>query len=124
MRRGLATRGHDDYLGAMWFPAPASPRALWTDLKAFTAGRSRVQWFAATMAIVMPLSIIVLFLLDGKQDIGPGPELIMVQSWPATRTDAQIIADQKKHQVEREAAIKERQRQFRKVDKDLERIGI
>jgi hypothetical protein len=34
------------------------------------------------------------------------------------------MADQKKHQVRREAALKERQRQWRKVDKDLERLGI
>jgi hypothetical protein len=105
-------------------PRPASPRALIADLRAFTAGRSRVQWFAAAMAVVMPLTIIVLFVLDSKQNISPGPELIMVNSWPATRTDAEIIADQKKHQVEREAALKERQRQWRKVEKDLERIGL
>ena len=121
---GLATRAGPSYLGAMWFPRPASPRTLIADIRAFTGTRSRVQWFAMAMAIIMPLTIIVLFLIDGQQDIRPGPQLIYVQSWPANRTDAQIVADQKKHQVEREAAIKERQRQFRKVDKDLERIGI
>ena len=108
----------------MWFPRPASPRALAADLRAFAGGRSRVQWFAAAMAILMPLTIITLFLLDGRQNIGPGPELIMVKSWPASRTDAQIIADQKTNQARREAAIKERQRQFRKVDEDLKKVGI
>jgi hypothetical protein len=108
----------------MWFPRPASPRALIADLRTFTAGRSRVQWFAAAMAILMPATILTLFLIDSHQDIGPGPELIMVKSWRADRTDAEIIADQKKHQVRREAAMKERQRQWQKVDKDLKRIGI
>jgi hypothetical protein len=108
----------------MPMPRPASPRALLADLRAFTAGRSRVQWFAAAMAVIMPLAIIILFVLDSKQNIAPGPELIMVKSWPANRTDAEIIADQKKHQIEREAALKERQRQWRKVEKDLERVGL
>ena len=121
---GLATRPRGAYLGDMPFPRPASPRTLIADIRAFTAGRSRVQWFAAAMAIIMPLTIITVFVLDSRQDIGPGPELIMVKSWPANRTDAEIIADQKKHQVLREAAIKERQRQFRKVEKDLQRVGL
>jgi hypothetical protein len=47
-----------------------------------------------------------------------------VQSWPASRTDAQIVADQKRDQALREAAQRERQREFRKVDKDLDRLGI
>jgi hypothetical protein len=100
-------------------PRPASPRALIADLRAFTAGRSRVQWFAAAMAVVMPLTIIVLFVLDSKQNISPGPELIMVNSWPATRTDAEIIADQKKDQAEREAAKKADQEQFNQLAKQF-----
>jgi hypothetical protein len=94
------------------------------DLRSFAVGRSRVQWFAAAMAILMPVTIIVAFLLDGNQNIRPGPELIMVKSWPATRTDAEIVADQKKHQARREVLLKERQRQWQKVEKDLKRIGI
>jgi hypothetical protein len=121
---GLASRPPRHYLGSMWFPRPASPRALIADLCIFATGRTRVQWFAAAMAILMPATIITLFLIDSRQDIGPGPELIMIESWPADRSDAEIIASQKKHQIEREAAMKERQRQWRKVDKDLERIGL
>jgi hypothetical protein len=94
------------------------------DLRAFAAGRSRVQWFAAAMAVLMPVTIMVGFYLDGQKNIAPGPQLIMVKSWPATRSDAEIVADQKKHQARREALLKERQRQWQKVDKDLDRIGI
>ena len=121
---GLASPLRGPYLGAMSLPRPASPRAFLADIRSFAAGRSRVQWFAAAMAVLMPVIIIVGFYLDGQKNIAPGPQLIMVKSWPATRTDAEIIADQKKHQAQREAALKERQRQWQKVDKDLERIGI
>ncbi len=108
----------------MPLPRPSGPRALIADLRAFASTRSRVQWGAAAVAIVMPIAIIILFITDGRTNIAPGPQIIYADSWSANRTDAEIIAEQKKHQAEREAAQKERQRQFKKLDKDLERLGI
>jgi hypothetical protein len=108
----------------MPLPRPASPRALWADLRAFAAQRSRHQWIAAGFAIVMPIAIVVMFTIDGRTNIAPGPQLIYVESWNSSRTDAEIIADQKKDQAKLEALKKERQRQWKKVDEDLERLGI
>jgi hypothetical protein len=108
----------------MPLPRPASPRVLWADLRAFAAQRSRHQWIAAAAAIVMPLAIVIVFTIDGRTNTAPGPQIIYVESWNASRTDAEIIADQKKDQAALEAAKKERQRQWQKVDKDLERLGI
>jgi hypothetical protein len=107
-----------------WFPRPAGPRALIADIREFTRQRSRVQWIGAVVAVAMPLLIIAGFYHDSSHGIAPGPQLIYVESWPANRTDAQIKSDQKRDQARREAAMKERQRQFRKLDKDLEKIGI
>lgn len=107
-----------------WFPRPAAPKALWADIRAFTSQRSPYQWAGMAVAIVMPVLIILSFLHDSSHGVQPGPQLIYVESWPANRTDAQIIADQKRDQAEREAAQKERQREFRKLDKDLDRLGI
>jgi hypothetical protein len=107
-----------------WFPRPAGPRALIADIREFTRQRSRVQWVAALVAIAMPSLIIAGFYHDSSHGIAPGPQLIYVESWPASRTDAQIKADQKLDQARRDAAMKERQRQFRKLDKELEKIGI
>jgi hypothetical protein len=107
-----------------WFPRPAGPRALFADIREFTRQRSQVQWIGAVVAVVMPLLIIAGFYYDSSHGIAPGPQLIYVESWPANRTDAQIKADQKRDQARRDAAMKERQRQFRKLDKDLEKIGI
>jgi hypothetical protein len=107
-----------------YFPRPASPKVLWADIRAFTAHRSRYQWAGLAVAIVMPLLIVAGFLHDSSHGIQPGPQIIYAESWPASRTDAQIKADQKRDQARREAAIKERQRQFRKLDKDLDRLGI
>jgi hypothetical protein len=107
-----------------WFPRPAAPKALWADIRAFTAQRSRYQWAGMVAAIAMPLLIVAGFFHDSSHGVQPGPQIIYAESWPASRTDDQIKADQKRDQAQREAAIKERQRQFRKLGKDLEKLGI
>jgi len=108
----------------MPLPRLPAPRLIWADLKAFTAERSKHQWIALFMAVAMPLAIVVGFTVDGRTNTAPGAQIIYVESWNSSRTDAEIVADQKKDQAAREAAMKERQRQFKKLDKDLERLGI
>ena len=49
----------------------------------------------------------------------PGPQITYVDLYPSNRTDAQIIADQKKDQADKLAAEKEKQRQFQKLEKQL-----
>ena len=107
-----------------WFPRPASPKALIADLRLFASQRSRYQWGGLAVAIAMPVLIVAGFYHDASQGIAPGPQLIYVDSWPASRTDEQIKAQQKIDQARREAALKERQRQFQKLDKDLKKVGI
>jgi hypothetical protein len=107
-----------------WFPRPAAPRALWADIRAFTAVRSRYQWAGLAVALLMPALIVAGFFHDSSHGMQPGPQIIYAESWPANRTDEQIKADQKRDQAKRAAAIRERQRQFRKLDKALDRLGI
>src|SRR5207244_12972350 len=111
------------YLAAM-LPPLSGPRALWADLKAFTRERSRHQWIAAGFAVTMPLVIVLMFLHDSSHGVQPPPQIIYAESWPASRTDAQIKAEQKTDQARRDAARAERQREFRKLDKALDRLGI
>lgn len=108
----------------MPLPRPSSPRILWADFRAFTAERSRHQWIAAFFALAMPIAIVIIFLLDGRTNIEPKPQIVYVDSWSSDRTDAEIIAQQKIDQANKEKALKERQRQWQKIDKDLERLGI
>jgi uncharacterized protein YraI len=108
----------------MPLPRPASPRALWADIRAFAAQRSAVQWWAAGFAVAMPMAIVVLFITDARTNTAPPATIVYVESWRADRTDAEIIADQKRHQAKREKAAKERQEQFKKLDERLERIGL
>jgi hypothetical protein len=111
-------------LAAMSLPRPASPRALWADLRLFWNGRSRTQWVAAVAACLIPVGILGAFYLDAKTNIAPGPQLIFVESWPVTRTDAEIREKQQRDRIAREARERARQREFQELDNGLRRYGI
>jgi len=109
------------YLGAMPLPRPASPRALMQDLRAFAAQRTRHQWIAAFFAMVMPVAILGLFVVDGRTNILPGEQVIFVESWSAARTDEEIRRAQQIRQRERERAQAERQEEWKQLGN---RLGI
>ena len=96
-----------------------SPRVALRDLRAFIRQRSREQVIGAMLAVLVTIIIVILFLVDPQINTAPPQQIIYVEQWPANRTDEQIKADQKKDQAEREAAQKERQRQFQKLENQL-----
>jgi hypothetical protein len=102
-----------------WFPRPSTPRAALRDLAAFMRQRSREQVIGASLALLVTAIIVIEFVVDAKINTAPPPQVTYVELYPSNRTDAQIIADQKKDQAVREAAIKERQRQFQKLENQL-----
>ena len=102
-----------------WFPRPVGPRAAFADLRAFLSQREREHYIGAGLALLVTIVIIVEFLIDAKINTAPPPRIVYAKSWDADRTDAEIVADQKKHQAERKAAQEERQRQFQKLEKQL-----
>lgn len=99
------------------FPPISSPRAALRDLAAFLRQRSREQVWAATMAVLITTIIVIIFFVDAKVNTAPPQQIVYVQSYKPGRTDAEIIADQKKDQAQREAFKKEKQRQFRQLEK-------
>ena len=101
------------------FPRPVSPRAALADFRAFVRQRGREQWIGAALALLVTLIIVIEFLVDSKINTAPPPRIVYADQWAANRTDAEIVADQKKDQAAREAAQKERQRQFQKLEKQL-----
>ena len=102
-----------------WFPRPVGPRAALADLRAFLRQREREHYIGAALALLVTIIIIIEFFVDSKINTSPPPRIVYAEDWRADRTDAQIIADQKKHQAERKAAQEERQRQFQKLEKQL-----
>ena len=72
---------------------------------------------AALFAVSMPVVIVFGFIKDAKTNIAPGEQIIYAQSWSSNRTDAEIKADQAKREKQREAAVAERQRQFKALER-------
>ena len=118
---GLALGVEAAYLPPMSLPRPSSPRALIADFRAFARERSRHQWIAAILAVVMPIVIVIAFYTDAKTNIAPGEQVIYVDSWSAKRTDAEIVAAQKEREDAERAQAAERQRQFKELEK---RFGV
>ena len=102
-----------------WFPRPVGPRAAFADLRAFLGQREREHYIGGALALLVTIIIIIEFFVDSKINTAPPPRIVYADSWSAERTDAEIIADQQKHQAERKAAQEERQRQFQKLEKQL-----
>lgn len=98
----------------MALPRPSSPRALIADLRAFLRTRGQHRIVAALLAVLIPGAIFTMFFLQARY-YRPPERTVYVQMYSADRTDAQIIADQKKAQAEEDARAKERQRQFQKL---------
>ena len=108
----------------MPLPRPATPRALIEDLRNFWSGRPRGHWIAALLAAVMTTGIVIAFLID-SQSMGETRETVMfIDSWPATRTDAEIRAKQQADMQERNRAEAEHRRQLQWLDQNLNRLGI
>jgi hypothetical protein len=102
-----------------WFPRPSTPRAAFRDLAAFMRQRSREQVIGASLALLITAIIVIEFIVDAQIGTAPPPRITYVELYPSNRTDAQIIADQKKDMAKKLAAQKERQRQFQKLEKQL-----
>jgi hypothetical protein len=102
-----------------WIPHPSSPVAAVRDLAAFMRHRSREQVIGAALALLATSIILIEFVVDPKINTAPPPQVTYVDLYASNRTDAQIIADQKKDQAAKQAAVKERKRQFQAIEKQL-----
>ena len=97
-------------------PPVSKPSVAWRDLRAFLRQRSREKVIGATLAVLVTTIIVIVFFVDSKINTAPPPRVIYVESYSANRTDAEIIADQKRDQAEKDAARAERQRQFQELE--------
>ena len=98
-------------------PPAVGPRAALSDLKAFLRQRSREQVIAAALAVLVTLIIVIIFFVDSKINTAPPQQVVYVENFPASRTDADIKADQKKASEERRKAEEARRQEFQKLEK-------
>ena len=100
-------------------PPTVGPRAALKDLKAFLGQRSREQVLGATLAVLVTIIILIVFFVDSKINTAPEPTITYVENYGPDRTDADIIADQKKASEDRRKAEEARQREFQKLEKQF-----
>ena len=81
--------------------------------------RSREQKIGAALSLLVTLVIVIVFFVDSKINTAPPPYIVYVDSWSAKRSDAEIIAQQKKDQAAAEAYRKEKQKQFQALENKL-----
>ena len=98
-------------------PPVSNPSVAWRDLLAFLRQRGRERVIGAILAVLVTIIIVIVFLVDAKINTAPPQQVIYVELYSANRTDAEIIADQKKDQAKKAAIARERQRQFQKLEK-------
>jgi hypothetical protein len=82
-----------------------APGDLWTFLR--QSPRERVV--PAVLAILLPAVMVFVFIIDSRINTAPpykDPEIIYVESWPASRTREEILADRLAIQAEKDALAK------------------
>ena len=107
-----------------FFPKPSSPSAAWRDLVTFFRHREREHVIGGALAFLVTLIIVIIFLVDPKVNTAPPEQVTYADIYPANRTDADIIADQKKDAAARAEFKRKKQETFKKIDKDLDRLGF
>ncbi len=120
-RAGLAIIAAPPYLRAMAILPPASsPRTAIRDFFAvFRSGENRERVLGLTLAVLITIIIIIIFFVDSSVNTAPPQQITYVQDYKPGRTDAEIIADQKKDQAIRDAYAKAKQKQFQKLEKQF-----
>ncbi len=100
---------------AMAIPLLSRFAGAWRDLRQFLVTRQRHQLVFATLSVGICVLLVLGFYHDSKF---PYQErIIYVQNWPANRTDAEIIAQQKVERVQKQKAQAERQAAYRRLAK-------
>ena len=108
----------------MRLPRPASPRALWQDLKAFTGERRPHQWIAASLALAIPLVIGLTFMADFGDAQDAPEQLIYVESWKADRSIEESRAAIAAYEERRKKFEEDRRKSFQKIEAFNNKIGL
>ena len=108
----------------MRLPRPASPKALWKDLREFFGQRRPHQWVALALALAIPTVIGVTFFYDTIDAHRVGPTVVYFESWPADRSIEETVARQKADEERRQAAEAQRRREFQRLEDGLTNMGL
>ncbi len=82
--------------------------------------RSREKVIGAALAILVTTIIVIEFLVDSKINTAPPPQVVYADSWYAEpHATPRSSPSRRSTRRKRDAAAKEKQRQFQKLEKQL-----
>lgn len=107
------------------FPRPARPSVLWKDLRYFLRGDRRYKLLFGAITVAIVSTWITIFIIESWWGVLPeGQQIVYAEDFKASRTDAEIIAQQKIDQAVRDKAMAEKRAAFQRLDKKLDRYGF
>ncbi|WP_375382675.1 hypothetical protein [uncultured Sphingomonas sp.] len=108
-----------------------SPRRAYLDLRDFLSRRRPHQFVFASAAVALTGLALFEIAHDSHYVAEYHRNIIYVQQWPADRSEAQILAQQKidkvaddKREAEIKAAQDKQQAAFKRIDDGLKKYGI
>jgi len=108
-----------------------APGRAYRDLRLFLATRQPYELGFLALAVAVTGFFVFAFAHDSAVPKVYRPDIIYVEQWPLTRTDAEIRAQQKidgaaktRRLAEQAEAEKERQASFKRLDDRLKRYGF
>lgn len=116
----------------MGFLRSLSPFRALRDLRGYLLARPRHELVFLIAALIITWVMITFFAIDSRV-AAPyrAPEIVYVEQWPANRSEAQILAQQKidgpkekAAQAALDRAQAERTAEFKRLDDKLKRWGI
>lgn len=107
------------------------PVRAYKDLRFFLASRERYEFGFMALAVAITGFFVFAFAHDSHFEPEYKPNIVYVEQWPLSRTDAEIVAAQKigavaksKRLAEQKAAEDKVKAQFKKVDDAMTRWGL
>lgn len=114
---GLATRRPPSYLAPMRYFDRFQPRSAWADLRYFMWHEQPYRWVFLLASILLTGLTLMAFWADSRFEPEYKREIIYVEQWPLSRTDKQIIAQQKVDQVIKTRRLEAEKRESDKREK-------
>jgi len=108
-----------------------SPTRAYRDLRRYLQTRQRHQLWIMLACLVITWGVVFALIQDSRYEKEYHENIVYFQQWPANRTDAEIIAQQKidgpKEQAAKDAEAKrqaDEQAAYKRLDDKLKRWGI
>lgn len=127
----LALAARHAYLCAMGSFSRFSPVRAYRDLRLFLSHREPYELGFLALAMLVTGGVLYAFSKDSYAEREYRPNIVYVEQWPADRTDAQIVAQQKLDAPIKAARLAEQKKRedetrasFKRLDDKLKAMGI